>query len=140
MTVPDESLYVLGELRRRDLRIGLVSNAHFLPEMMREDIDRFGVAAFVDNAVFSSEAGVRKPHPDIFTRVLTALAVSPPAALFVGDRLADDIAGAQRVGMKTALTTEYRQEVPGTGGIIPDYVVARLRDLLPIVDELVAAG
>lgn len=140
MTVPQDSLTVLAELRHRDLRIGLVSNAHFLPEMMREDIERFGVANFVDDAAFSSEVGLRKPHPDIFNKVLTAIGVAPREALFVGDRVADDIAGAQAIGMRSVLTTEYRQEVPGSGGIVPDYVITSLKELLPIVDELLGTG
>lgn len=136
MYVPQQSLQVLDALRRRGLHIGLVSNAHFLPEMMRHDIERFGVAAYVDDAVFSSEIGVRKPHPDIFRKVLDALGVEPAAALFVGDRLADDISGAQAAGMQTALTTQYRQEKAGTDGIFPDYTIGDLCELLPIIDGL----
>jgi putative hydrolase of the HAD superfamily len=139
MTVPRDSLTVLADLRRRGLRIGLVSNAHFLPEMMREDIERFGVARFVDDAVFSSEVGVRKPHPDIFNKVLTAIGVAPRDALFVGDRVADDIAGAHTVGMRTVLTTEYRQETLDPDGIRPDFVITNLTGLLPIVDGLLRA-
>jgi putative hydrolase of the HAD superfamily len=137
MTVPAESLAVLADLRRMGLGIGLVSNAHFLPEMMREDIERFGVAQYIDDAAFSSEIGVRKPHPEIFRKVLRALDVQPAESLFVGDRLADDIAGAGAIGMRTVLTTQYRQETPGTDGVVPDYTISDLADLLPMVETLV---
>jgi HAD superfamily hydrolase (TIGR01509 family) len=130
MMVPKENLAVLANLRQRGLRIGLVSNAHFLPEMMREDIERLGVAVYIDDAVFSSEIRVRKPHPEIFMKVLTAIGTEPHAALFVGDRLADDIAGAQAVGMRTVLTTQYRQEDPAAGDVVPDYTIATLAELV----------
>lgn len=136
MIVPGENLKVLRDLRHRGLKTGLVSNAHFLPEMMREDIERLGVAKYIDDAVFSSEVRVRKPHPDIFRKVLDALGVEPTQAVFVGDRLVDDIGGAQALGMMTVLTRQYRQETPGTGTPVPDYVVDRLPDLLPVVDAL----
>lgn len=136
MTVPEENLAVLAGLRERGLKIGLVSNAHFLPEMMREDIGRLGVAPYLNDAVFSSEVGVRKPHPDIYRKVLSEMGVEPQSAMFVGDRLADDIAGASALGMRTVLTREYRHEEVVDAGPQPDYVIDRLPDLLPIVDGL----
>jgi FMN phosphatase YigB (HAD superfamily) len=97
--------------------------------MMREDIERLGIAQFVDDAVFSAEIGVRKPHEAIFRKVLDAIDVDPPAAVFVGDRLRDDIAGAKALGMRGVLTQQYRQEEVGTYPVTPDLVIQRLPEL-----------
>jgi putative hydrolase of the HAD superfamily len=92
---------LLDTLRDRGLRLGLVSNAFDPPELLRADLERLGVAERLDAAVFSSEVGHRKPEPEIFRRALAALGVEPEVALFVGDTLATDIAGAAAVGMHT---------------------------------------
>lgn len=126
----------LAALRDRGLKIGLVSNAHFLPALMREDIVRLGIAEYVDESVFSSEIGLRKPHPAIFHHVLDPMGVRPDEAIFVGDRLRDDIGGAQSLGMGAVLTQQFRQEdvMPSTAQ--PDLVIETLPELLPYVDAL----
>ena len=133
ISMPPENLAVLRELRHHDLKLGLVSNATLLPEMMREDIERLGIAREIDAAVFSSEAGVRKPHPAIFERVLGQLEVSAEDAIFVGDRLRDDVGGAKRLGMRGVLTRQYRQEDVDGLGVRPDLVIHRLEEIIPYV-------
>ena len=51
--------------------------------------------------IFSSEVGKRKPHPAIFERALPALRVAPERAIFVDDRLHEDVRGAAELGMTT---------------------------------------
>ncbi|MHB8469139.1 MAG: HAD family hydrolase [Gaiellaceae bacterium] len=92
---------LLEVLRERGLKLGLVSNAFDPPELAHAELARIGVAERLDVAVFSSEIGVRKPQPAIFERALAALGVAPEHALFVGDVLATDIAGAAALGMRT---------------------------------------
>jgi putative hydrolase of the HAD superfamily len=92
---------LLDALRERGLRLGLVSNAVDPPWLLHRDLEELGVAERLDVAVFSSEVGVRKPHPAIFERALGGLGVEPGQALFVGDRLENDVAGAAAVGMHT---------------------------------------
>lgn len=134
--VTDENLRVLRDLRDMDLRIGLVSNAHFLPEMMWEDIRRLGIAQYVDDAVFSAEIGVRKPHPAIFMKVLNELAVAPEEVVFVGDRVREDIGGPKSLGMRAVLTHEFRQEPFEGQPVEPDCVIERLPEIVPYVETL----
>jgi putative hydrolase of the HAD superfamily len=133
LEVPSKNLDVLRALRDLGLRIGLVSNAHFLPELMREDIDRLGIAQYVDDAVFSAEIGVRKPHPAIFLKVLKELDVQPAAAVFVGDRVRDDIGGAKGLGMRAVLTRQFRQEEVRDGRAKPDLIIDALPEIVPYV-------
>jgi putative hydrolase of the HAD superfamily len=134
--VPAENLQVMKSLKERGLRLGLVSNAHFLPELMREDIARLGVAPYLDEAVFSAEIGVRKPDPAIFRRVLGELGVAPEEAIFVGDRVRDDIAGAKNLGMRAVLTHQFRQEDSAGAVFQPDLVIDALAEIVGYVDGL----
>jgi len=82
---------------------------------------------------FSSEVGVRKPHPEIFTDALRKVGIEPGRALFVGDRVREDIQGPQRLGMRAVLTREWRQEDdPG----VADSVIQRLGELPAVVTRL----
>ncbi|GAC1445041.1 MAG: TIGR02253 family HAD-type hydrolase [Chloroflexota bacterium] len=138
IAVEPETLGVLAQLKSAGLLLGIVSNAHFLPSLMREDVERLDIAKFIDRAVFSAEVGVRKPHEAIYRTVLEALDVRPDSAIFVGDRLRDDIGGAQALGMRTVLTHQFRREEVQRGGPLPDIIIDKLSELLPYVRELIS--
>jgi putative hydrolase of the HAD superfamily len=135
-TVPPENLLALEQLRARGLKLGLASNAHFLPALLLEDFERLGLAPYMDAIVVSSELGVRKPHPAIFERVLAALGVSPHETLFVGDKMREDIVGPKEIGMRAVLTHQFRQEEFEGSPIEPDFVIRSLPELVPYVEGL----
>ena len=64
---------LLESLRERGLKLGLVSNAFDPGWLLHRDLEQMGLAERLDFAVFSSEVGIRKPHPAIFERALDAL-------------------------------------------------------------------
>src|SRR6202011_2664924 len=74
---------LLESLRGRGLRLGLVSNAFDPGWLLHRDLEQMGIAERLDFAVFSSELGKRKPHPEIFERALGELDVSADEAMFV---------------------------------------------------------
>jgi putative hydrolase of the HAD superfamily len=78
--------------------------------LVRTDLDAMGLGPRLDATVFSSEVGVRKPDPRIFREAMSRLSAEPAETLFVGDRLYDDVSGAQAVGMRAILTRQFRQE------------------------------
>ena len=94
----DDVLPVFAELRRHDLKLGLVSNtARDLPAFVaHHGLD-------VDVAIDSREHGKAKPDPSIFSAALAALAVEPAHAAMVGDSPEDDIAGARALGLRAYL-------------------------------------
>lgn len=130
ITVDAEVLRVLSSLRDAGYRMGLVSNVTLLPRLMREDLDRLGLASFLDASVFSSETGVRKPDPRIFREALERIEADPAETVFVGDRLMDDVSGAQTVGMRAVHTRQFRHE--RDEATRPDAVIEHLREL-PLV-------
>jgi putative hydrolase of the HAD superfamily len=62
--------------------------------------------------VFSCSCGYRKPDPRLYLQACEALAVAPSDALYVGDGTNDELAGAERVGMR-AVQIGSSQPWPG---------------------------
>ena len=87
--------------------------------------------------VISEEVGFRKPRSEIFHAVLRGLEVEPHELLHVGDRLGADVAGAARLGVRTAwLTRRVRDpdaERRAYSGPAPDHVLRDLSELIDLV-------
>jgi HAD superfamily hydrolase (TIGR01509 family) len=130
----DSTHALLESLRGRGLKLGLVSNAFDPPELLHRDLGRMGLAERLDVAVFSSEVGRRKPDPLIFRTVLDRLGVEPDRALFVGDSLEADIAGAAGLGMRTVQAVWFRADE--ADGPEPDFRAFTQMDVLNIVRRL----
>jgi putative hydrolase of the HAD superfamily len=133
--IGDQTHALLDSLRERGLRLGLVSNAFDPGWLLQEDLDRMGLAERLDAAVFSSEVGKRKPHPAIFRTALETLAVDPRHALFVGDRLYEDVRGAKELGMTTVQALWFRADVDERG-LEPDFEAFTPLDVLNVVRRL----
>jgi putative hydrolase of the HAD superfamily len=94
----EDVLPTLDDLRRRGLRIGLVSNtARDLDEFVRHH------SLDVDAALSARAHGRVKPHESIFRAVLELLDVPPGQAAMVGDTPEDDVEGARALGMRAFL-------------------------------------
>lgn len=126
---------LLESLRDRGLRIGLVSNALDPPDLLHHDLEHLGVAERLDVAVFSSEVGWRKPHPAIFERALRALDVPAEQALFVGDTLATDIAGAAALRMHTCQAVWFRAD-DDPNGPEAEFQAFSQMDVMTVVSRL----
>jgi putative hydrolase of the HAD superfamily len=132
ITVEAPTLATLDSLKASGYRMGLVSNVTLRPSLMREDLKRLGLDAYLDATVFSSEVGVRKPDPRIFREALERLGADPTETAFVGDRRIDDVSGSQAVGMRAIQTREFRQETEPEH-VAPDATVDSLPELPTIL-------
>jgi putative hydrolase of the HAD superfamily len=124
-------------LRERGIRVGVLSNTLWPRAEHERVFTRDGVAELIDGAVYTSEISRTKPHPAAFHAALAAVGVTEPGrAVFVGDRLFDDIHGAKAVGMRAVLVPHSEIPVHQRGPVDgePDAVVHRLAELLPLVD------
>jgi putative hydrolase of the HAD superfamily len=126
---------LLESLRGHGLKLGLVSNAFDPGWLLHRDLEQMGIAQRLDFSVFSSEVGTRKPHPAIFQRALGALGVEPENALFVGDRLYEDIRGAGELGMTTVQAVWFRADEHPEGRE-PDYQAFTQADVLNVARRL----
>jgi putative hydrolase of the HAD superfamily len=130
---------MLEALRGRGLKLGLVSNAFDSGSLLHRDLEQLGIAQRIDFAVFSSEVGKRKPHPEIFEHALDALGAAPAEAIFVGDRLYEDVRGASELGMTSVQALWFRADENAEGGE-PDHQAFTQMDVLNIADRLLAAA
>jgi HAD superfamily hydrolase (TIGR01549 family) len=94
----EDTIPVLGQLRRAGLRLGLVSNS-------ARDVHEFALhhALEIDAGLSSFHHGRTKPHASIFRAVLDLLEVEPAQAAMVGDTIEADIDGARALGMRAIL-------------------------------------
>ena len=123
----------LEALRRRGLRIGLLSNTHWPRAFHEHFLERDGLEPLIDARCYTSEMAVTKPHGDAFREAMDAINVDEPdGVVFVGDRPFDDVWGAQQAGMRGVLRPNGL--VPAYD-VEPDAVIERLPELLDLVDR-----
>ena len=123
---------VLTALRARGLRTGLLSNTHWPRALHERWLADAGLLALLDARVYTSDLGHVKPHPEAFRALLREVGVEPAAAVFVGDRLRDDVSGAQALGMRTVHLTG--RPVEGWD-VVPDAELVTLDGLVELVDR-----
>lgn len=99
---------VLSDLRRLGLGICIVSDC--APEL-HEMWSTLPISTMVDAAVLSSEAGIKKPDPEIFLLAARLLGVEPVECLYVGDGGSDELTGARAVGMRPVAMVEPAGEL-----------------------------
>ena len=111
--------------RSWDLQLGLITNGP--SEHQRSRIEPLGLDRYFEAIAVSGELGVRKPDPAIFRHVLRALSVTPAAAVYVGDSLEADVAGAKAAGMAEVWLNRDGRAVSGDHE--PDAEIATLAEL-----------
>ena len=128
---------VLAALKHRGYLVGVLSNTMWPRSHHHEVFARDDVDGYIDAALYTSEMPVAKPHGDAFRMALDALGVSAAESVYVGDRLWDDIAGAQQAGMRTIWIPHSRipgEQVPDDSAL-PDATAHRLLDVFAIVES-----
>ena len=126
---------LLDALRARGLKTAIVSNTSVPGWLLGPALEKQGLASRIDAAVFSSDVGKRKPHPLIFQRALDELGVEAANALFVGDRVRQDVRGAHDAGMVTVQALWSRAD-EHPDGVEPDYEAYTMMDVLNVVRRL----
>src|SRR5262249_48423309 len=91
------------------------------------------IAEYFDSILSSEQAQSCKPDPGIFAEALRRAGCRPAQALFVGDTIAQDVAGAQQAGLHTALLWHREARPPPDAEPRPDHVIRRIPDLLELV-------
>jgi putative hydrolase of the HAD superfamily len=125
----DDVRYTLDELRRRRLKLAVVTNGPSV--LQRRKLAVLGIEYAFDAILVSEEEGVRKPDAEIFRRALERCSVAAPhEALFVGDHPVADVEGAHRAGLVAVWKhVPYWHPV-----IIEAPVIHSLREVLPLAE------
>lgn len=121
----------LRTLRRAGLRIGLLSNTHWPRHFHEHFLERDGLDGLIDARLYTSDMEHVKPDRRAFGQALAAVGVADPAqAVFVGDRLYDDVWGAQQAGLRGVWVRNGRTP---SHEVEPDGVIDRLSELPGLV-------
>ncbi|NDJ85515.1 MAG: HAD family hydrolase [Chloroflexi bacterium] len=132
----DDALEVLPMLRQHQVRLGVVTNA-FQPMRMRmRELKTFGLLDFLEHeaCISAADIGYLKPHHTVFQAALAALEIVPTEAVFVGDTLGADIAGAKNLGMRAVLRINGDITAGMEATPEPDARINTLHELLPLLD------
>jgi putative hydrolase of the HAD superfamily len=105
----DGALETLDELERRGFKRGVIS---VCSSDVEELWDETALALHVDDVVLSCAVGLSKPDPRIYRLACERLDVSPEECIFVGDGANDELAGAERVGMRAVCVLPPGREEP----------------------------
>ncbi len=115
----------LGSLRERFTVIALTNG--------NASLQRIGIDHFFHAAVSAADAGVPKPHPDIFAAAVEHAGVAPEEVLHVGDHPELDVVGAADAGLRTAwinrTDADWPDHLPE-----PDATVTTMTELRSLLD------
>ncbi len=141
-----ESLSTLQELRERQLKLGLVSNAQFythfmFPALLGATHDELGFERNL--CAWSYQIREVKPAKTMFQGILeyldTSYGIMPQDTLYVGNDMLNDVWTASQCGLKTALfagdqrSLRLREDDPRCAELEPDVVITRLSQLTDVL-------
>lgn len=132
-TITDPDVLPLWEALRGDgIKVGVLSNTIWPREWHHDFFRRDGVLHLVDGDVYTSELAWTKPDRRAFEAAMAAVGVSDPTrAVYVGDRLFEDVWGPAQLGMRTiwiphsTIPDDQRGHTDGE----PDATVHRLSEI-----------
>ena len=102
-----EILPMLETLRKRNLKIGLITNCYY----EESDVIRASILyPYFDSVCMSCEMGIKKPDRAIFQRSLQELDVMPGECVYVGDGGSQELEMAQAAGMHPVQAVWYLKE------------------------------
>lgn len=121
----------LRELRSRGLHLGIVSNVDDDQFVHMLELSR--LEPYFDSLLTSQQAQSCKPDLGIFRRALDRAGCEPHEAFFVGDSLQQDIAGANRLGLRSVLIWSRDDQPPPDREPRPQHVIRHIPDLLTLI-------
>jgi putative hydrolase of the HAD superfamily len=95
--IDDAVTALVGALADRGVHLGVVSNG------FAEDVLAWPTCQLAhrfQSTAFSCAEGIAKPDPEIYLRVVRRLNARPATTLFIGDGGDDELAGAERAGLR----------------------------------------
>ena len=124
-----DAVPTLRELKRRGYKLGVIANQNYGTEMR---LKNWNLLRFFEVIAASAELGMAKPDPAIFEWALKQADCSPQNAVMVGDRMDNDMAPANRLGMHSVRLKRglgaYHE--PQSDDEVPEYTISMLAELL----------
>lgn len=99
---------LLKMLKLQDYALAVVSNGGHATRL--NILTGLGFKDYFDVIVSSEQAGISKPHQQIFLHTAESLGVQPSECVFIGDHPVNDIRGAQQAGMQAIWLQGFHPE------------------------------
>ena len=128
----EDAVPALLELKRRGFDLGIIANQ---PLGTKERLEKWGMLRFFDVIAASAELGISKPDPEIFKWSLKQAGCKAENAVMVGDRLDNDIAPANRIGIHSVrlLRGIGAYSVPRSSDELPEHTIRTLAELFDLI-------
>ena len=129
-TMYEEAPQVLSALAQK-YELGVIANQ---ADGLRERLESFGILQYFKYVISSWDVKVMKPDVRIFEHALKAAGCQPQEAVMIGDRIDNDTAPAQSLGMKGVWIKQGfgKLKTALAAKNLPDYEVDNLTELLNI--------
>ena len=120
---------VLAALKHRDFKLGVIANQNPGTE---QRLTEWNLLQYFDVIAASAELGIAKPDPAIFQWALKQAGCDVRNAVMIGDRMDNDIAPANRLGMRTVrlLRGLGAYHKPQSTDEQPEHTIRSLMELL----------
>lgn len=129
-TMYEDAPQVLKVLSEK-YELGVIANQ---ADGLRERLQSFGLLQYFKYVISSWDVKVMKPDIRIFEHALKAANCQPQDAVMIGDRIDNDTAPAQSLGMKAVWIKQGfgKLQTALAAANFPDYEVEKLTELLKI--------
>lgn len=129
---------LLRELKERGIPLALVADGR--PGTYRNVLSQHGLYDLFDAFAISEELGCEKPDPRLFEHALQQLGIGPEEygrVLMVGNNLARDVKGANRLGLVSVWLdwAPRRAKVPADAWERPRYTIKEPLQLLELLNR-----
>lgn len=101
------SLELLDRLHDK-YQLHIITNG--FEEVQHKKMSNSGILKYFRTITTSEEAGVKKPHPEIFEMALNKSGANPKNSVMIGDNLEADIVGASQFGLHVIYLNSNEQE------------------------------
>ncbi|GFZ78665.1 HAD family hydrolase [Nesterenkonia alkaliphila] len=120
--------------QQQGISLGIVSNAHS-GRSHRRILADLGIHDAFGVQIYSDEAGIRKPHPDMLRRAAAALGADLTDCWYVGDTLDRDLVAGRRAGVGAVVLTrsQHTDEPPLPVHDTPEATVEDPAELLQLL-------
>ena len=129
-TMYEEAPQVLSALAQK-YELGVIANQ---ADGLKDRLESFGILPYFKYVISSWDVKVMKPDIRIFEHALKAAGCQPQEAVMIGDRIDNDTAPAQSLGMKAVWIKQGfgKLQIALAVKNPPDYEVVNLTELLNI--------
>lgn len=123
----------LQNLQQKGLKLGMLSNTFIHKSSLERHLQQQGLLDYLPVRLYTYEYPWRKPDERIFREAARIIGAACENIIYVGDRIDNDVVGAQKIGMLPVLIRAYTNE----GKQIPSDVafIDSITDLPKLIEK-----